>query len=250
MGASWSSAPMALPHRSASRPGSVAFESIDATCPLVAKVHREVRRYRHRGYEVVLIGHAGHDEVVGTLGQAGGVQLVEDVDDVAGVRVLCPDRVACVTQTTLRPQEVAPVIDAMRERYPALAEPAAEDICYATRNRQAAIEWLATQVDAVLVIGDQTSSNSRRLREAAAATGCATYLIGTAGELKKSWLAEANAVGVSAGASTPDDLVAEIVEYLCRDGAAVQEERFLDERVVFRLPEGVIGIPPATSGAR
>jgi 4-hydroxy-3-methylbut-2-enyl diphosphate reductase len=168
------------------------------------------------------------------------VQLVEDVSDVARVRAASSDRVACVTQTTLRPQEVAPVIDAMRERFPALAQPAAEDICYATRNRQAAIEWLAMQVDVVLVVGDPTSSNSHQLREAAAATGCAAYLVGTAAELEDSWLADANVVGVSAGASTPDDLVAEVVESLCRHGAAMQEEAFLEERVVFRLPEGVV----------
>lgn len=216
---------------------------VDATCPLVAKVHREVRRYRGCGYEVVLIGHAGHDEVVGTLGQTQGVQLVEDVSDVAGVRASCPDRVACVSQTTLRPQDVGPVVDALRLRFPALAQPAAADICYATRNRQAAIEWLARQVDVVVVVGDPASSNSRRLREAAAAAGCTAYLIGTAAELDDSWLADANVVGVSAGASTPDQLVSEVVESLCRDGAAVQEEAFLEERVAFRLPEGVVGNP-------
>ena len=153
----------------------------------------------------------------------------------------CPDRVACVTQTTLRPQEVAPVIDALRRRFPALAQPAAEDICYATRNRQAAIEWLARQVDVVLVVGDPTSSNSRQLREAAAATGCTAYLIGTAAELEDSWLADANVVGVSAGASTPDDLVSEVVESLCRDGAAVQEES---------VPGGAGRLPPAERNGR
>jgi 4-hydroxy-3-methylbut-2-enyl diphosphate reductase len=221
---------------------------VDATCPLVAKVHREVRRSRRRGYDVVLIGHAGHDEVVGTLGQASGVQLVENVTDVARVRAACPDRVACVTQTTLRPQEVAPVIDAMRQRFPALIQPATEDICYATRNRQAAIEWLARQVDVVLVIGDPTSSNSRRLCEAASAVGCAAYLVGTAAELEDSWLVHASVVGVSAGASTPDHLVSEVVESLCRGGAAVQERAFLEERVAFRLPEEVVANEPKVEG--
>jgi 4-hydroxy-3-methylbut-2-enyl diphosphate reductase len=212
---------------------------VDATCPLVAKVHREVRRYRGLGYEVILIGHAGHDEVVGTLGAASGLQLVEDVSDVARVRAARPDRVACVTQTTLRAQEVAPVMDAMRRRFPALTEPAAKDICYATRNRQAAIEWLARRVDAIVVVGDPTSSNSQSLRASASVAGCTAYLIGSAAELEESWLADASVVGVSAGASTPDDLVSDVVERLCHDGAVVQDEPFLEERVAFRLPETI-----------
>jgi 4-hydroxy-3-methylbut-2-enyl diphosphate reductase len=209
---------------------------VDATCPLVAKVHREVRRYRRLGYGVVLIGHRGHDEVVGTLGQAPGVQLVEDLRDVPRVRPERLDRVACVTQTTIRPQNVEPVIDALRKRFPALALPACADVCYATRSRQAAIEWLARQVDVVLVVGDVTSSNSRRLWEAAAATGCPAYLIPHAAALKESWLEGATTIGVSAGASTPDDLVIEVADRLCRDGAELREEAFMQERVAFRLP--------------
>jgi 4-hydroxy-3-methylbut-2-enyl diphosphate reductase len=212
---------------------------VDATCPLVAKVHAEVSRYRRAGYDVVLIGHAGHDEVVGTLGQATGVQLVEDVADVSGVRVNCPDRVACVTQTTLRDQEVEPVIDALRQRFPTLERPAAPDICYATRSRQGAIEWLAQRVDVVLVVGDPTSSNSRHLREAAAATCDRSYLVGSAAEIEALWLAEAKVVGVSAGASTPNDLVSEVVERLCRDGADLQEHVIVEERVAFSLPPGL-----------
>jgi 4-hydroxy-3-methylbut-2-enyl diphosphate reductase len=176
---------------------------VDATCPLVAKVHSEVSRFRRAGYDVVLIGHAGHDEVVGTLGQVTAVQLVEDVADVSGVRVCCPDRVACVTQTTLRDQEVEPVIDALRHRFPTLERPAAADVCYATRNRQGAIAWLAQRVDAVLVVGDPTSSNSRHLREAAAATCQRSYLVGSAAGIEASWLSSAKVVGVSAGASRP-----------------------------------------------
>jgi 4-hydroxy-3-methylbut-2-enyl diphosphate reductase len=209
---------------------------VDATCPLVAKVHREVRRYRRLGYDVVLIGHRGHDEVVGTLGQVAGVQLVEDVSDVPRVRADRQDRVACVTQTTLRPHDVEPVIEALRKRFPALAQPACDDVCYATRSRQAAIEWLARQVDVVLVVGDVTSSNSRRLCEAAAATGCPAHLIPRAAALKESWLDGATTVGVSAGASTPDDLVIEVTDRLCRDGAELRDEAFMQERVAFRLP--------------
>lgn len=212
---------------------------VDATCPLVAKVHAEVTRYRRAGYDVMLIGHAGHDEVVGTLGQATGVQLVEDVADVSGVRVSCPDRVACVTQTTLRDQEVKPVVDALRHRFPTLERPAVADICYATRNRQGAIEWLARRVDVVLVVGDPTSSNSLRLREAAVATCHRSYLVRSAEDIEASWLSGANVVGVSAGASTPDDLVSGVVEHLCRDGADLHEHVIVEERVAFSLPPGL-----------
>jgi 4-hydroxy-3-methylbut-2-enyl diphosphate reductase len=209
---------------------------VDATCPLVAKVHREVKRYRRDGYEVLLVGHAGHDEVEGTLGQATGVRLVEDTSQVAGLQLHCPDRVACVTQTTLRAQEAFRVVDALRERFPALTEPEAGDICYATRNRQDAAEWLARRVDVVLVVGDPSSSNSRRLREAAAAMGCPAYLIRSAAEFEPSWVAEATVVGVTAGASTPDELVSGLVECLCVGGAVLQEEAVVEERLAFRLP--------------
>jgi 4-hydroxy-3-methylbut-2-enyl diphosphate reductase len=207
---------------------------LDATCPLVAKVHREVRRYRRDHYAVLLIGHAGHDEVVGTLGQSSGVQLVETVSHVAALKLEDPERVACVTQTTLRPQDVSPVLNALRQRFPSLAEPSAMDICYATRNRQAAVEWLARQVDVVLVVGDPASSNSLRLREAAGAAGCTAYLISSATELDDAWLVDAPVVGVSASASTPDDLVTELVRRLCRDGAVLHEETVADEHVTFR----------------
>jgi 4-hydroxy-3-methylbut-2-enyl diphosphate reductase len=205
----------------------------------VGKVQSDDRGTRAPGHDVVLIGHAGHDEVVGTLGQTDGVQLVEAASDVAEVVAAQPDQVACVSQTTLRPQDVGPIVDALRRRFPALAEPARADICYATSNRQAAIEWLARQVDVVLVVGDPTSSNSQRLREAAAAAGCVAHLIRTATEIDDAWLADADVVGVSAGASTPDDLVSAVVERLCRDGADLHEEAFLTEQIVFRLPKGL-----------
>jgi 4-hydroxy-3-methylbut-2-enyl diphosphate reductase len=219
---------------------------VDATCPLVAKVHREVRRFRGLGFDVLLIGHAGHDEVIGTLGQAPGVRLVEHVSDVSRVRVPQPDRVACVTQTTLSPQDIAPVIDHLRRRFPRLVEPAAADICYATRNRQAAVIWLAQNVDVVLVVGDSTSSNSRHLREAASVTGPPAYLIGSVAELRDAWLADAKVVGVSAGASTPEDVVTRVVDHLCRDGAVLQHELFLDERISFGLPREVARPSPST----
>jgi 4-hydroxy-3-methylbut-2-enyl diphosphate reductase len=218
---------------------------IDATCPLVAKVHDEVRRFSALGMDVLLIGQAGHDEVIATLGQAPNVQLVEPGSDVAWLRVRNRARVACVTQTTLSPQDVAPALDRLRRRFPALTQPAASDICYATRNRQAAITWLARNVDVVLVVGDEASSNSRRLREVAQATGTPAYLIASAADLKDRWIEAAGVVGVSAGASTPEDVVRDLVTHLCRDGAVLQRDVFLEERVTFDLPSEVVAPPQA-----
>jgi len=212
---------------------------IDATCPLVAKVHHEVRRFRDAGFDVLLIGHGGHDEVVGTLGQAPGVRLLEPGSDLARLHVADPDRVACVMQTTLSHQDTAPVVERLRDRFPNLAEPPAADICFATRNRQAAIAWLAGQVDVVVVVGDPTSSNSRHLREEASAAGTPAYLIGGVGELQDAWIAGARVVGVSAGASTPETIVAEVVDQFRRSGATVHDEAFLDEQVAFGLPPEV-----------
>jgi 4-hydroxy-3-methylbut-2-en-1-yl diphosphate reductase len=207
---------------------------VDGTCPLVAKVHREVRRFVDRGFDVVLIGHAGHDEVIGTLGQAPCVQLVENLADVARLEVTNPEKVACVTQTTLSQQDVEPVVAELKGRFPPLIPPA--DICYATRNRQAAITWLARNVDVVVVVGDPSSSNSRHLREAAETMGTPAFLIGSVAELQEAWLGDARSVGVSAGASTPEDLVADVVDHLCRDGAVLDRASFLEERVSFGLP--------------
>lgn len=212
---------------------------LDATCPLVVKVHREVRRFSDLGYAVCLIGQAGHDEVVGSLGQAPRVQLVERASDVASLAVDDPARVACVTQTTLSPTDVAPVVDALRQRFPGVACPRAADICYATRNRQAAVVALARSVDIVLVVGDPSSSNSRHLRDAASAAGTAAYLIADGSELESTWLTDARVVGVSAGASTPEDIVLDVVEYLRRDGAVIEENVLLRERVSFDLPRAV-----------
>jgi len=212
---------------------------VDATCPLVAKIHREVLRYRSEGRSVVLVGRSGHDEVIGTLGQAPGVRLVENASDVAGLRIANPQLVACVTQTTLGPADVEPIIDQLRERFPALSQPAAPDICYATRNRQAALAWLADNVDVVLVIGDKASSNSQRLVEAARAKGAPAHLIGSLADLQESWLTGACAVGVTSGASTPDDVVQDVVAYFRDLGAVVREERALEEAVTFALPHEV-----------
>jgi 4-hydroxy-3-methylbut-2-en-1-yl diphosphate reductase len=218
---------------------------VDATCPLVAKVHREVRRFSDRGLDVLLIGHAGHDEVIGTLGQAAGVRLVEDVTDASCVAVIDPGRVACVTQTTLSPADVAPVIEELRYRFPSMVQPSAADICYATCNRQAAITWLAQSVDIVIVVGDRTSSNSRHLREAASSAGTPSRLVGSVAELREEWLVDARVVGVSAGASTPEDVVAAVVARLCSGGAELREEVFMDEHISFGLPRDVASTPPA-----
>lgn len=209
---------------------------VDATCPLVVKVHHEVKRYRDAGDDVVLIGHAGHDEVVGTRGQAAGVQLVEGVGDVAAVTVSDARKVACVTQTTLSAEELAPIVAALEARFPMMSRPSVADICYATTNRQAAVRWLARNVDVVLVIGDPTSSNSRRLRDVAAAMGTPAYLLSDHADLRDEWLSDRDVVGVTAGASTPEDLVEEVVDHLRQGGAVVQEQVLVDERISFRLP--------------
>jgi 4-hydroxy-3-methylbut-2-enyl diphosphate reductase len=220
---------------------------VDATCPLVAKVHREVKRFSRQGFDVFLVGHAGHDEVVGTQGQAPNVRLIEPRSVVGSVSVADPERVACVTQTTLSDLDVAPVIGQLRRRFPRLVEPAVADICIATRNRQAAIAWLAEHVDVVLIVGDQTSSNSNRLREVASAAGRPAYLIGGLSELRKTWLAGAQVVGVSAGASTPEYLVAEVVDHFRRAGASVQRDVFVAEHASFGLPAEVT--PAVRTGA-
>ena len=222
---------------------------VDATCPLVSKVHREVRRFSNLGFEVLMIGHHGHDEVRGTLGQAPRVRLVERPEDVANLHVATPNRVACVMQTTLSHQDTAPIIDALRSRFPALAQPPASDICYATTNRQAAVAWLAERVEVVLVVGDPTSANSSHLRDVAGAAGTPAYLIGSVVDLDDQWLGNASVVGVSAGASTPDDVVVGVLNHLRRQGALVQEDVFIEERVSFRLPADLMGGTVATGSA-
>jgi 4-hydroxy-3-methylbut-2-en-1-yl diphosphate reductase len=209
---------------------------IDATCPLVAKVHDEVRRYVADGRDVVLIGQAGHDEVVGTLGQAPGhVCLVGSVADAETLRPRDPSRLACVTQTTLSRDIVAPVLGRLLELFPQMVEPRVADICFATINRQNAVRWMATQVDTVLVLGDSASSNSRRLCEVAS-TYKPSYFLGSIAELDPGWLGLAGTVGITAGASTPEHVVQEVVQYLRRGGATVEEYVRADEHSHFELP--------------
>jgi len=197
----------------------------DATCPLVTKVHIEVDRHAHAHHEVIMIGHAGHPEVEGTMGQydsgdVGGIYLVEDIDDAAAVQVKDPEHLAYVTQTTLSVDDAASVVDALRVRFPAIQGPRKDDICYATQNRQDAVKQLAAQCDVVLVVGSPTSSNSNRLREVSARSGTPAYLIDTAEELQSQWLQGKTVIGVTAGASAPEILVQQVLERLRELGAS------------------------------
>ncbi len=213
----------------------------DATCPLVTKVHVEVAKMRKEGREVVMIGHAGHPEVEGTMGQADeGIYLVEKPADVERLRVSDPAHLAFVSQTTLSVDDCAEIIAALKRRFPSIAEPKKQDICYATQNRQDAVKFMAPQCDLVLVIGSPTSSNSNRLREVAQKMGCEARLIGSAGELDPAWLTGKRRVGITAGASAPEELVTDLVERLRELGAgAVRTLPGIEEHTSFPLPKGL-----------
>ncbi len=215
----------------------------DAICPLVTKVHMEVGHYQKEGRECILIGHAGHPEVEGTLGQyhradgKGGMYLVESVEDVWRLKVKNPEFLAFVTQTTLSMDDTAAVIDALRKRFPNIAGPKKEDICYATQNRQDAVKKLVKQCELILVVGSQTSSNSTRLKEIAEKQGLAAYLIDNADEIRREWLQGIKTVGVTAGASAPEVLVEQVVARLREwGGETVNEAPGIREQVVFSLP--------------
>jgi 4-hydroxy-3-methylbut-2-enyl diphosphate reductase len=213
----------------------------DATCPLVTKVHVEVAKMRAQGCEVVMIGHAGHPEVEGTMGQAdAGMYLVETVADVERLEVRDPDRLAYVTQTTLSVDDAAAVVAALKRRFPHIAEPKKADICYATQNRQDAVKLMAPQVDVVIVIGSPTSSNSNRLREVAARCGVPAYLVDAAADIDPAWLEGRARVGVTAGASAPEVLVQETLARLKALGArSVRTLQGAAENVTFPLPKGL-----------
>ncbi len=216
----------------------------DATCPLVTKVHLEVARYAREGREAVLIGHAGHPEVEGTMGQyrseRGGIYLVESVADVDSLQVKAPERLAFVTQTTLSMDDTARVIDALRERFPEIEGPKKNDICYATQNRQDAVKELARHCDAVLVVGSTTSSNSNRLRELAEQQGVPAHLIDGADHIQDEWLTGRARIGVTAGASAPEVLVEQVVAALQARGASVVTEHAgRPENVTFSLPKAL-----------
>lgn len=216
----------------------------DATCPLVTKVHLEVERHRRAGRECILIGHAGHPEVEGTMGQwdktpgGGEMYLIQDVDDARTLQVRDADNIAFVTQTTLSVDDTAAVIDMLRARFPKLSGPRKDDICYATQNRQDAVKALAERCDVLLVVGSPTSSNSNRLRELADKRGVPAYLIDGANEIQREWLEGKQTIGVTAGASAPEILVKDVIARLQSWGAApAQEMSGRAETIVFALPK-------------
>jgi len=213
----------------------------DATCPLVTKVHIEVAKLRAQGREIVMIGHRGHPEVEGTMGQSeGGMYLVETPEDVATLRVKDPLKLAYVTQTTLSMDDAARVVEALKLRFPGIQAPKSDDICYATQNRQDAVKSLSAQCDLVIVVGSPNSSNSNRLREVARNQGIVAYMVDNATELDPAWLEGKSRIGVTAGASAPDVLVQEVVARLeALGGGRVVELAGIVERVVFPLPKNL-----------
>jgi 4-hydroxy-3-methylbut-2-enyl diphosphate reductase len=213
----------------------------DATCPLVTKVHAEVSKMRDKGLEIVMIGHKGHPEVEGTLGQStGGMYLVETPEDVAHLQVTDPDRLAYVTQTTLSVDDSARVVAALRTRFPNIVGPKKDDICYATQNRQDAVKTLASQCDAVIVVGSPTSSNSNRLREVAKNLGVPAYMVDDASEIDPRWITGKGRVGLTAGASAPEILVRVVIERLKQLGInSVEDLDGTQEKVSFALPKGL-----------
>jgi 4-hydroxy-3-methylbut-2-enyl diphosphate reductase len=219
------------------------LEVFDATCPLVTKVHVEVSRMREQGREIIMIGHRGHPEVEGTMGQSdGGIYLVETTADVAALAVCDENNLAYVTQTTLSVDDAAAIVAALKARFPTIVGPKRDDICYATQNRQDAVKALAEQADLVLVVGSPNSSNSNRLREVAQNIGVAAYMVDTAADLDPKWLAGRSRIGISAGASAPEVLVRELVDRLRGLGATeVREMGGIEESVVFPLPRGLAG---------
>jgi 4-hydroxy-3-methylbut-2-enyl diphosphate reductase len=225
---------------------------IDATCPLVTKVHQEARKFAAKGYDIVLVGHAGHEEVAGTMGHAPkAVHLVGDEDEAARVQVADPERVAYLTQTTLSVDETAGVIDTLRGRFPVLAGPRSDDICYATQNRQAAVKTLARDCQLVLVIGAENSSNSVRLVEVARAAGAQSHLVSQASAIDPAWFEGVDTVGISSGASAPEWLVGELVAALVERGATeVREVEVIPEDVHFALPGALRRDAEATRAGR
>jgi 4-hydroxy-3-methylbut-2-en-1-yl diphosphate reductase len=217
------------------------FEVFDATCPLVTKVHIEVAKLAKEGYEFIMIGHKGHPEVEGTMGQLDhGIHLVEDVQDVAQVRPAQTEKLAVVTQTTLSVDDAAEIKAAVRERFPGIREPKQQDICYATQNRQDAVKIMSPQVEVLVVVGSPTSSNSNRLAELARKLGVPSYMVDNATELKPEWLEGKTRVGLTAGASAPEVLVQEVITRIKSLGAvSVRKMNGIEETVKFPLPKGL-----------
>jgi 4-hydroxy-3-methylbut-2-enyl diphosphate reductase len=217
----------------------------DATCPLVTKVHVEVAKMRREGREIVMIGHDGHPEVEGTMGQAEeGMHLVETVDDVNNLHVKNPDMLAYVSQTTLSVDDTVSVIAALKRRFPNIAEPKKADICYATTNRQEAVKFMAPQVEVVIVVGSPNSSNSNRLREVAEKKGAFAYMVDNASQIKPEWLEGKRRIGVTAGASAPEVLVQAVIDRLKEYGGKnVRVLEGVEEHVIFPMPKGLGSLP-------
>jgi 4-hydroxy-3-methylbut-2-enyl diphosphate reductase len=218
------------------------LQVFDATCPLVTKVHIEVHHHASQGREIVFIGHAGHPEVEGTMGQydnpEGGIYLVESPEDVQKLEVKNPSNLAWVTQTTLSIDDTQAVVDALRAKFPEICGPKKDDICYATQNRQDAVKKLADKCDVILVVGSPNSSNSNRLREIAEKLGCQSHLIDDASQVRREWIDNAQCVGITAGASAPEVLVSEVIAKLKDWGAKTAVEfKGIEEKVVFSLPK-------------
>ena len=217
------------------------FSIFDATCPLVTKVHVEVGKLAKEGYEFIMIGHRGHPEVEGTMGQlTSGIHLVEDVEDVAKLQPAQTDKLAVVTQTTLSVDDAADIAAAVRARFPKVREPKQQDICYATQNRQDAVKLLSPQVDIVIVVGSPTSSNSNRLRELSERLGTESYMVDSADELQAAWFEGKSRVGLTAGASAPEVLVREVIDRVRALGAvSVRKMDGIQESIKFPLPKGL-----------
>jgi 4-hydroxy-3-methylbut-2-en-1-yl diphosphate reductase len=217
------------------------LQTIDATCPLVTKVHREAVRFAEQGYTIVLVGHDGHEEVEGTMGEAPErIVLVQDEQDVDALEIEDPERIAYITQTTLAVDETTSILARLRERFPNIVGPRTDDICYATTNRQAAVKQIAASCDLLLVIGSRNSSNSLRLVEVARECGTAAHLIDNAGEVREEWLEGAQIVGISSGASAPENLVEELVEqFRARGVSDISEYDVVREDVRFMLPKQI-----------
>ncbi len=211
---------------------------IDATCPLVAKVHMQAQKYHHSGYELIIVGHRGHPEVEGTSGRVPSpVHIVSGLEEVAALEVSDPNKVAYVTQTTLSVDDTRSVIDALKKRFPKIVGPDTKDICYATQNRQNAVHKLMEHSDVLIVVGARNSSNSNRLREVGEQAGVHAYLVQDAGELQQEWFSKNDRIGVTAGASTPEQLVSGVLDRLAQWGADMMPEmEGPDERVAFRIP--------------
>jgi 4-hydroxy-3-methylbut-2-enyl diphosphate reductase len=215
---------------------------IDATCPLVTKVHLEAIRFAKEGYSIILVGHAGHDEVIGTMGEVPGrIRLVGNVDEAEKFQVADPDRVAVVTQTTLGVDDANVIIEVLRRRFPKLATPSSGDICYATQNRQTAVKFFAKEAELVLVLGSDNSSNSKRLREVAETGGSRAYLIDDASKIDPAWLTDVQCVAITAGASAPEHLVQEVVTFFKNMGVEeIQEIEAIEERITFTPPQELL----------